>query len=96
MSRPTAFSVGPHRYEVRTIDPQREREYKGRAFADFGYVVVADDMPPSNQMETFWHEAVEVINSLYELELEHHKVTVLGVAIAQVHASVEWREGKAD
>lgn len=41
----------------------------------------------AHQEEVFWHEVVEAIDCLYELELEHHKIQTLGVALHQVSLS---------
>jgi len=41
-------------------------------------------LPESKKEETLMHEIIEVLNSCYELELEHEKITTLGFALYQV------------
>ena len=38
--------------------------------------------------ETFWHECVEAIVSMTELELAHHKIQTLGLLTHQIFVSV--------
>jgi hypothetical protein len=41
-------------------------------------------LPQGKKEETLMHEIIEALNSYYELELEHDKITTLGFALYQV------------
>ncbi len=52
-------------------------------------IQIRKDLSPSMAGEVFWHEVVEAINDMYELQLKHPKIQTLGVALHQVFLSLD-------
>lgn len=79
---PTIFDVGSMTVTVVHSDEMDDN------FGEFKYskaqVSLAEGLCPDLLLETFFHEAVEAANLIYELELPHAKIQILGAAIAQV------------
>ncbi len=56
----------------------------GLSFLEEGIIKIDKSKPKEHQESTLIHEILEFINSLYELELEHYKITCLETALYQV------------
>lgn len=84
MNIPSAIKIGGHSIKVE-IHPQMQMSgYEGRAFISDQVIYVNGNLPESGQSETLIHEIIEFIDSLYELKLEHEKITTISEALFQV------------
>jgi hypothetical protein len=87
MKLPKHINLGGH--EIR-IEPQPGLAKLGECgHFEMGSLIIRidTDMPETLVQETLLHEIVEAINALYELELAHRTIQILGTALHQALAS---------
>jgi hypothetical protein len=80
---PKHISLGGHQIKV---EPQPGLSKLGECgHFEMGTLTIRidTDMPETLVQETLLHEIVEAINALYELELAHRTIQILGTALHQ-------------
>ncbi len=77
--------IGGHRYRV-SYKPNlaRNHEAAGMSCANTLEIILDPEGKKSHINEVFWHEVVEQINYLHELDLPHATISTLGSCIQQV------------
>jgi len=75
--------IGGHKIKVSYDKTRCEDNDAAGLFTRRGDIILNPDQSKSQAEETFIHEAIEAANEMYELGLDHHRITVLGVAIHQ-------------
>jgi hypothetical protein len=85
MQIPNYIKIGGLTFDVKKDNTlSRERHKYGESSAA-GLWITYDPSFPKEQIEsTFLHEIIEMINDVYELELEHHKITLLETTLYQI------------
>lgn len=84
-SIPKRIEVGPHVLYVKIEPLENAGEY---SFQDLE-IRIQSFLKDSAQKETFWHEIAEAANHIYELNLPHRTIQILGAVIAQVMKSAK-------
>lgn len=84
MKLPTSFkstTCGPHTLVIKTKPLDNiAGEY---SFQDL-QIRINSSLLTSAQQETLFHEMVEAANHIYELNLSHNKIQILGAAMLQM------------
>ena len=94
---PASVRIGGH---VIRIIPVKDLVTDQDAFGiwDDGKLEIQIDAGLSTSLawETLWHECIEAIVSMTEMNLEHHKIQTLGLLVHQAFASMveSLRRGK--
>jgi len=88
---PSKIIVGGHDVDVRTGELGKDAS---------GYTILGEWRHKTNTItlspvdnedvlwESFWHEAVEAINSTYRLDIPHETIVILGTTLSRVHKDV--------
>lgn len=85
MSIPKQVIIGGHVISVREVPNLTGRHGECGSFQLTSLAIEIDDkLPASLKEETLMHEVIEAINAIYELELPHRSIQILGVALHQV------------
>ena len=95
--QPKSIPVGGRRYEV-MVCPKllAEDDRHGVAEHILRHIRIASELSASCKEETFWHEVVEAINSVYleNNKIEHQQVSGIGQGVWQILQSlgieIEW------
>jgi hypothetical protein len=82
---PKQVKVGGHTIDVILEDDlELNHEAQGLWKNHHDKIVLDSGLADAVMAETFFHELVEAINSIYDLKLPHVKISVLGAVIHQV------------
>jgi hypothetical protein len=77
--------IGGHHYRIKYKKSlARNLDAAGMSCANNLSILLEKDGKKSHIDEVFWHEIVEQINFLYELNLPHNTITTLGCSLHQV------------
>lgn len=89
MKLPKQVEIGGHLIKVTEVTGLASRHGECGSFQLSSLTIEIDKgLPDTLKEETLWHEIVEAINAIYELELPHRSIQILGVGI---HQSSKWR-----
>lgn len=86
MKIPCRIKLGGHEVAVehrQTIVNENE-ECLGLCLPEQLKILIKQGMPKSREKEVFIHEVIEMINSLFELEMNHGQINTLALEIAGV------------
>lgn len=86
MQIPNKLKIGPHTYKVifRDLDKDEARANSGYCRLVDNEIYINSNMARSQQESTMIHEAIEAINFIHELKLEHEQITALETAFYQL------------
>lgn len=62
----------------------RDRDSSGESCGNDLWITIDTTLSRQNQETTLLHEIIEQINAVYDLDLEHHKISLLEAALYQV------------
>ncbi len=83
------FQIGSVKWVVFETNEAND-DLLGEAIYDRSQIwLYLNEMSSRTKNEILWHEVVEAINEQFELNLDHHQITVLGVALAQIDETRE-------
>jgi hypothetical protein len=83
--KPKTVKIGGHHYRIKwKKNLARREDAAGRSCASNLAIHLDPDGSKSHIDEVFWHEVIEQINYLYELNLPHAQISILGAAFFQV------------
>jgi len=85
MKIPKTIKIGGHNFEV--IIDNRNRGGSndiGSCCHTEGKIYLEENVNQSTKESTLFHEIIEAINYIYELDLDHNKITVLEATLYQV------------
>jgi hypothetical protein len=87
MAKLPKVKIGGHRYRVRYKNGiARHRGALGVSCGSKLSIDLEPDLKRSQINATFWHEVIEQVNDMHELELSHSTITTLGECLYQVLA----------
>lgn len=75
------LKIGPHTYKLIIKPDWSQGKEAGLTLRDKGEIWINSDFIESEQVASFWHEYLHVVNS----ELEEKEVDYLAQALAQFH-----------
>ena len=84
MKIPDKLKIGGHVVDVRVVASREMPTKLGQSMGQLNFIRVWDGMPESQIASTLLHEIIEHFDALYELKLEHPKISTLTEALFQV------------
>lgn len=87
MKRLKTVKIGGRTYRIKYKDGlARLHDAAGRSCASKCTIDIDPVGATHHKREIFWHEVIEQLNYIYELNLPHSTITVLGAGLYQVLA----------
>lgn len=84
---PKTLKIGPHTLEVRIQDNHHyDRGQMAQVHTGLHVIWLEKRQTETMMWDGIWHEVLEMINTLYDLNLEHHKLTVIACQMHQFWA----------
>lgn len=77
MPIPARIKFLGHEYEILQVSANELEGYNGDAWFKLHRIRIDKDIPESRKQSTFLHEILEVINSHFDLKLDHHVIECL-------------------
>lgn len=82
---PDKIRIGGYDVEVKMVDNLvNDRQHLGEYFPRTQEIHIDQAQTKQSMQETFIHEIIEAIKSIYDLEMEHSVLTLLSTCLHQV------------
>jgi len=81
MKIPNVLLIGAHEIKISKQKGIEELGAKGNYNGYKMEINIDDSMNESIEAETFMHETIEVLNDLYDLDLDHWKIQILSESL---------------
>ena len=84
MNLPDEIKVGPYSIKVEIVDSLAVDREHGGEYSPRELKISLDSSLRKRHGEILMHEIVEAIDEIYDLNLNHHVISLLGIALYQV------------
>lgn len=89
---PEKVTIGPYNITVKFKEQLYiSREATGEYHPQTKEIFIDPSCVPTEQLEIFLHECIEGINSIFNLKMDHHQLSVVAVGLTQCLDEV-WKD----
>ena len=85
MQMPSNLKIGGFQWNVKEVENlMNDREHLGEMAPRTQEISIEKGSSEQQKEETLLHEIIEVLNWMYNINLEHYQIELLGVSLHQV------------
>lgn len=84
MKRPTKVRIAGRDFEIRYVKDDLNSGNNGYCHHDQGFLSIADDLKPLEEIDTVLHETMHSISNTFDLDLTERQVLVLATVLVGV------------